>query len=151
MCGHRRQTSVRRVAADAALRASQAERDDVVERLRVHAAEGRLDFDELEQRVEAALRARTRGDLAALLSDLPGPAPPRRRAVARQAVAAGALVSAVLPLGAAILLLALAPPALSWMAWPLLGWWFCAALPAAGVGAAWCGYSRRRERRRVIV
>src|SRR5687768_13325219 len=53
------------------VRASDAEREGVVARLREHAAAGRLDVDELEGRVGAAYGARTRGDLAALVADLP--------------------------------------------------------------------------------
>ena len=51
------------MARHAALRASDADRDAVAERLRVAAVEGRLDADELEQRVHVALRARTYGQL----------------------------------------------------------------------------------------
>jgi hypothetical protein len=58
---------------DPALRASDAERESTVTLLRKHGADGRLDVDELEQRVGAAYQARTRGDLAGLLDDLPGP------------------------------------------------------------------------------
>jgi hypothetical protein len=54
------------------LRASDADRDAVVDRLREAAGEGRLEPDELEQRVDVALRARTYGELAELLADLPG-------------------------------------------------------------------------------
>ena len=39
--------------------------------LREHGAAGRLDVEELEQRVGAAYQARTRGELATLLDDLP--------------------------------------------------------------------------------
>lgn len=53
------------------LRASYEERDEVVERLRVAAGDGRLTVEELEERLEAALSARTHGDLEALLLDLP--------------------------------------------------------------------------------
>jgi hypothetical protein len=60
-------------AADAeGLRASHADRDGVVEVLRVAAGDGRLTAEELDERVEAALTARTLGELAALTSDLPG-------------------------------------------------------------------------------
>ena len=59
------------MAHDAALRASDADRDAVAERLRAAAVEGRLDADELEQRVHVALRARTYGQLQQLLDDLP--------------------------------------------------------------------------------
>lgn len=58
------------------VRASDAEREAVVVRLREHAAAGRLDVDELEGRVGAAYGAGTRGDLAALLADLPADARP---------------------------------------------------------------------------
>jgi hypothetical protein len=53
------------------LRASHADRDRAVDVLRLAAGEGRLSVDELETRLEAALSARTMGELAALTSDLP--------------------------------------------------------------------------------
>lgn len=53
------------------MRASHADRDQVVEILRDAAAEGRLTSEELDERVEAALTARTLRDLAALTRDLP--------------------------------------------------------------------------------
>ncbi|MFD5024626.1 DUF1707 domain-containing protein [Streptomyces sp. NPDC058373] len=56
------------------LRASYEERDAVVERLREAAGDGRLDLDELEDRVSRALTAKTYGDLAPLTADLPVPA-----------------------------------------------------------------------------
>jgi hypothetical protein len=55
---------------------SDAERETVVEALRVHAAAGRLDADELEQRLERAYAARVRADLLPLVADLPAPARP---------------------------------------------------------------------------
>ncbi len=64
------------------MRASDAEREAVTARLRDHYAEGRLTQDELDERVTAALHAKTFGDLRALTTDLPGPAavPPRTAA-----------------------------------------------------------------------
>jgi hypothetical protein len=59
------------MARQTALRASDADRDAVAERLRQAAVEGRLDPDELEQRLHSALRAKTYGDLDRLLRDLP--------------------------------------------------------------------------------
>jgi hypothetical protein len=53
------------------LRASHDDRDRVVELLRVSAGDGRLTAEELDERVGAALTARTYGELAALISDLP--------------------------------------------------------------------------------
>ncbi|HEY3883485.1 MAG TPA: DUF1707 domain-containing protein [Trebonia sp.] len=55
------------------IRVSHADRDRVVEILRDAAGDGRLTGDELDERVEAALAARTGGDLAALTADLPDP------------------------------------------------------------------------------
>jgi len=57
-------------------RASHEDRDWVVELLRVSAGDGRLTAEELDERVEAALTARTYNELAALVADLPGA--PRR-------------------------------------------------------------------------
>ena len=53
------------------LRASDGDRDRAVERLRVAAGDGRLTAAELDERVDAALTARTCGELAALTADLP--------------------------------------------------------------------------------
>ena len=65
----------------AAVRVSDRERDAVVQRVQAAFAEGRLDDTEFDERMRAALTARTRGDLDVLLTDLPaetaapGPAP----------------------------------------------------------------------------
>lgn len=53
------------------LRVSHDDRDRVVELLRVAAGDGRLTAEELDERLETALTARTYGDLAALTKDLP--------------------------------------------------------------------------------
>jgi hypothetical protein len=58
------------------LRVSHAEREAVVERLREAAAEGRIELDELESRLDVALTARTFADLAPLTADLPPAVPP---------------------------------------------------------------------------
>lgn len=74
--------------AELDVRASDAEREATMARLRDAAAEGRLTLDELAARVEAADGALTRADLASLVADLPAasapghelePAPPTRR------------------------------------------------------------------------
>ncbi|HEV3001172.1 MAG TPA: DUF1707 domain-containing protein [Solirubrobacteraceae bacterium] len=52
-------------------RASDAERERCARSLRDHAATGRLDVDELEERLARAYGARYRSDLRALLRDLP--------------------------------------------------------------------------------
>lgn len=53
------------------LRASHADRDRVVDVLRIAAGDGLLTADELDERVEAALSARTVSELAVLTADLP--------------------------------------------------------------------------------
>jgi Domain of unknown function (DUF1707) len=58
-------------AGHGALRVSHEDRDQVAEALRVAAGDGRLTADELDERLEQALTARTYDDLAALLTDLP--------------------------------------------------------------------------------
>jgi Domain of unknown function (DUF1707)/Cell wall-active antibiotics response 4TMS YvqF len=59
---------------DESLRVSDAERDATVRTLGDNAAVGRLTLDELEDRAGRALAAKTRGELAALTSDLPAEA-----------------------------------------------------------------------------
>ena len=54
-----------------ALRASHADRDQVTEVLRVAAGDGRLSPEELDERLELALSARTYDELAAVIADLP--------------------------------------------------------------------------------
>jgi hypothetical protein len=57
------------------MRASDADRDRVLDVLREAAAEGRLTPDELDERMGAALAARTLGELATLTADLPAGQP----------------------------------------------------------------------------
>jgi len=63
------------------LRASHQDRDRVVEILRVAAGDGRLTPDELDERLEAALTARTYAELAMLTTDLPAAGSPAGVAV----------------------------------------------------------------------
>ncbi|WP_251093579.1 DUF1707 domain-containing protein [Streptomyces sp. Caat 7-52] len=58
------------------LRASDADRERVAEVLRDALAEGRLDMDEFEERLESAYAARTYGELAPLTRDLPAAGAP---------------------------------------------------------------------------
>jgi uncharacterized protein DUF1707 len=57
--------------SDDALRVSDSERDLVLKSLGEHAAAGRLTLDELEERAGKTLAAKTRGELAAITTDLP--------------------------------------------------------------------------------
>jgi len=58
-----------------AIRASDQDRDAVAQRLQQAFAERRLDDDEFDERMRAALTARTGADLEKLTADLPAPAP----------------------------------------------------------------------------
>lgn len=58
------------------LRASDAERDRVLDALHRSCREGRIDLEELDRRSDLALAATTRAELAELLSDLPERMPP---------------------------------------------------------------------------
>ncbi|HEV2774153.1 MAG TPA: DUF1707 domain-containing protein [Solirubrobacteraceae bacterium] len=78
------------------LRASDADRERAVLTLGRAAGEGRLDVDELEERLQAAYAARTHGELELLLADVGGaiegdlaraPAPAPRARVVRSAAA----------------------------------------------------------------
>jgi len=61
------------------MRASDADRQQVIERLRAALDEGRLKMDEYLERMALASEAVTYGDLAPLYADLPEAAPPARR------------------------------------------------------------------------
>lgn len=55
------------------IRASDADRDQVAERLRDALAEGRLSPVEHEERLDVLYKAKTVGELSPIISDLPGP------------------------------------------------------------------------------
>jgi hypothetical protein len=103
------------------VRASDAEREAVVDALRTHAGAGRLDPEELEARIGRAYAAQRRADLAPLVADLPEltAAAPRPRRV-RDARLASELrkVAAVAVLLVAIW--ALSGAGYFWPAWPLV-------------------------------
>jgi hypothetical protein len=116
---------------DPGVRASDEERESTVTLLREHGATGRLDVDELEQRVGAAYQARTRGDLATLLDDLPRTrsvvAAPRTRRPARRYAGhewgAFARVSVLL-----IAIWAVSGAGYFWPAWVMVWWGFALAM-----------------------
>ncbi|WP_242454033.1 DUF1707 SHOCT-like domain-containing protein [Bailinhaonella thermotolerans] len=58
------------------LRIGDAERDRTTEALHEHFAAGRLTREELDERLDAALNAKTAGDLRAVTADLPGTGDP---------------------------------------------------------------------------
>ena len=63
--------------ADPDLRASDDDRERTADQLRQAAAQGRITVDELEERLQSAYAARTQGELAPIVADLPA-APERR-------------------------------------------------------------------------
>jgi len=93
------------VARTPSLRASDLDREQIADRLRLAATEGRLRTEELEERLEATYSARTYGELDVLVSDLPaplrsGPSPARQRvpAWAGLAVVLGLFTLLALPM-----------------------------------------------------
>jgi hypothetical protein len=116
------------MAVGAAIKASDADRERVAERLRTAAGEGRLLTEELEQRLEAALSARTYAQLNDVLHDLPGrrlTAPGRRTSPGLAGYLLGALVAMMLVLAvAAAIVLALTGVFAGWILWVVAGWFF---------------------------
>ncbi len=109
------------------LRASDAEREQVAERLRAAAGEGRLLAEELEHRLSEALRAKTHGELDALVADLPGRRVARRerRNVPTVATVAGVALAAVVAVAViAAVALVLAGLFMVWAVWAVFAWWF---------------------------
>lgn len=111
------------------LRASDADRDATAERLRTAAAEGRLETDELDERLEVALRARTYGELDRVLADLPPSLPARRRG-AQVVSAARSTFDVALPilttLAAVVAVLVVAAVAAAWwIVWGLVWFFMC--------------------------
>ncbi|HEY2007067.1 MAG TPA: DUF1707 domain-containing protein [Solirubrobacteraceae bacterium] len=119
------------------LRASDAEREHVASLLRHAATEGRLAPEELDERMGAALSARTYGELDAVLFDLPASAhlPERRsRSIARRPVMALAAATAIVMVVVFAIVSALigsghaghhgfadgAP--IIWLVWAIIGW-----------------------------
>ncbi len=107
--------------------------------LRLHAGEGRLTFEELDGRLEAASRARTLGDLRVLLADLPRVRLPsderaiRAHATAefRQHLHAYLAVNVLL-----VAIWALSGAGYPWFLWSLLGWGIALFMYAAPLLAA---------------
>ncbi|HEY4429056.1 MAG TPA: DUF1707 domain-containing protein [Solirubrobacteraceae bacterium] len=116
------------MAGRAALRAADADRDQVAERLRKAAGEGRLATHELEQRLEATFTARTYAQLDSIVADLPGRRltrpggsrpPVRARHVLLGAIAVAAMVAVILT----VVFVATGVFA-GWVLWLAVGWWF---------------------------
>jgi Domain of unknown function (DUF1707)/2TM domain len=126
------------------LRVSDTEREQATRSLREHTTAGRLTMDELDGRLETALAARTRGELAALFEDLP--AQPRREPNGHaRAKALGVRIHAAAYLSVSLAMIAIwaaTDTGYFWPVWPILGW---------GIGVAShtraCGLGSQRLRR----
>lgn len=118
------------------LRVGDTEREAAAARLADHFAAGRLTAEEHAARVSAALTARTRGDLAELMADLPHQAPAvagttevrtqsARDDVARRAVllwrVTGLVPWAVMAV-VFVVIWALTGAGYFWPVWPIAGW-----------------------------
>ena len=121
------------------LRASDADRDRVVDVLRDHAAAGRLTTEELEARTDDALAARHVGDLDRLLRDLPR-IRPSGASVALQRAAWRAFVVHfrfyVLVIAMLVAIWAITGGGYFWPVWPALGW-------GIGVASHWACLPKR--------
>jgi hypothetical protein len=107
------------MSRQSSLRASDADRDAIAERLHRAAVDGRLEPDELEERLHLALRARTYGELSRLVADLPARREGRRRSGA-PLVLALAIRMVVLVAAVAVVLAVAAFTAAWWIVWALL-------------------------------
>jgi DUF1707 SHOCT-like domain len=134
---------------DDRIRASDADRDRVAARLRDHFAEGRLTQEELDERISAALSAKTFGDLRHVMADLPQPEPvPARAAPHPQWAGPPRIVyrhgPPILPLVLFVLLAAVIIPGGGWLFLKLmLAFWLVSCL----IGAFAAGRYYRRIRR----
>jgi uncharacterized protein DUF1707 len=119
----------------------------VAERLRQAAVEGRLEPDELEQRLHTAFRARTYGELNGLLADLP--AKPVRWERPRRDVTLGrlALVYALRAIVALTVLTAIVAFAAFAFAWWIVGLVVWLAISSSRHGCR--GHVRRMSPRRL--
>ena len=105
---------------DDRIRVGDADRERVTARLREHFAEGRLTSEELDERITAALSAKTVGDLRRVMADLPDPAPvpPPTMPSAPWVGGPGALAwrgPRILPLAIIALIAALVIPGAGWV------------------------------------
>ena len=142
------------------MRASHADREQVIDTLKTAFVHGRLTRDELDARTGRALAARTYADLAALTADIPPaptatrPAPPpvpvRRRPLARAAAGSGScLVIAAAAVWAAIILPADQGGSSPWIGLMVLlavsGLWTAVGIMGYAVFTAWDERSSRGQ------
>jgi hypothetical protein len=117
------------------IRVGDDDRERVVGALHRHAQAGRLDPVELDERVEAALTARTFGELEALTRDLPRETAPaalvaRRTALRKLGEHAGSWVAVSV---ICIAIWAATGADYFWPLWPMLGYGFTLILHAVSL------------------
>ena len=137
---------------DDRMRVSDADRERVTARLREHFAEGRLSSEELDERVSAALSAKTFGDLRSVMTDLPEPAPEMSQVPqsAPWAARRGAVAwrgPRILPLAIVVLIAAVVIPGAGWLFFAFLKVVLVLWLVACLVGVFAAARFRRRVRR----
>ena len=101
-------TRQHREPRDRSVRASDADRERTADHLREQAGEGRLEPDELEERLERTFSAQTLADLDGVTADLPPRREPRRRQPSAMPLHPGLL--------AAVITLAIVVHPLIWLA-----------------------------------
>jgi hypothetical protein len=142
------------------IRISDADRDRVTARLRDHFAEGRLDADELDERLTAALNAKTVGDLRGVMTDLPEPGTGFASGPGAIPVRTGQLQGRptgypvrfrrgprIFPLVALAVLLAVLVPGARWLLFGFVQAMFVVALAVFVAGAVMLARFRGRMRR----
>jgi hypothetical protein len=137
---------------DDRIRVSDADRERITERLREHYAEGRLSADELDERITAALGAKTFGDLRSIMADLPdaAPVPPRQWEPPQWAGRRGGIAwrgPRILPLALLLLIAALVIPGAGWIFLAFVKVVFLLWLAACLAGIVAAALFRRRVRR----
>jgi hypothetical protein len=136
------------------IRISDADRERVAAKLREHYAEGRLTSDELDERLSAALSAKTVGELRRVMADLPddagAPMPPQDWPSAPRAVYYGPVFRRgprILPILLIGLILMVAFHGAGWLFFGLLNVILLAWLAACVVGLIAMARFRRHARR----
>lgn len=135
-------------------RIGDSERDQATEYLREHLAQGRLDQFEFDERMTAALKARTQPELDTLFTDLPAPRPGHELAVPEpQPQPAAAQLALPLPVSPGMINALGVLTAVIWPATLLLlfaiGWdkWFLIFIPIA-VSSLWGHYQQQNDQHR---
>ena len=138
-------------APDPRMRIADSDRERAMADLAMHYADGRLEHEEYDERLDAIWTARTRADLAVLFNDLPHPqAAPPPRTIARSSGRPGSRRKfPLLPVLAFLIVLSvIADAPLFLLIFPLMflrsrrGATACA--PSHGFGHGHADYRRRR-------